>query len=103
MKSETNSTIGMIKNIRNRSLDFTGYSFSYFLHSDNLLLRTSLLICLKIKNDRIRPSPIPKGRNGKLGSLYMPIVLGNIISPTINKPTKKVIDIDAPTKGNPIS
>lgn len=49
------------------------------------------------------PSPIPKGRNDNLGSLYKPIVLGNMISPTVNTPTKKVIDIDAPTKGNPMS
>ena len=93
----------MIINIRNRSLVFVGCSFSYFLHSDNLLLRVSFFPCLKIKNDRIRPSPIPKGRNGKLGSLYKPIVLGNMISPTMNIPTKTVIDIDAPIRGNPMS
>ena len=103
MKQETTSNIGIIINMRNRSLDFVGCSFSYFLHADNLSLRISFFLCLMIKNDRIRPNPIPKGRNEKLGSLYNPTVLGNIISPTMNNPTKVVIAIDAPTKGNPMS
>ena len=88
--------------MRNRNLDFAGCSFSYFLYFNNLLLRMSSFLCLKIKNDRIRASPIPKGKNDKSGSLYTPIALGNMIKPTANNPTKKVIDIDAPTKGNPV-
>ena len=103
MKSAITSKIGMRINMRKRSLDFIGCSFPYFSHSDNLLLRISLFLCLKIKNAIIRPNPIPKGRNDKSGSLYKPIVLGNRISPTMNRFTKKVTEIDAPTKGNPMS
>ena len=51
---------------------------------------------------KIRPNPIPNGKNDNCGNLYNPNVDGSIKSPTINIPTKKVIDVEAPTKGKPM-
>ena len=98
-----NNNIGMVINIINRNVDFLGCFFLYSRYSANLLLRISLFLFLNINIAIIRPISIPKGRNGKVGILYKPIVLGNIISPFMNNAIKKVVDTDAPNKGYPMS
>ena len=98
-----NNNIGMVINIINRNVDFLGCFFLYSRYSANLLLRISLFLFLNINIAIIRPISIPKGRNGKVGILYKPIALGNIISPFMNNAIKKVIDVDAPHKGYPMS
>ena len=98
-----NSNIGMTINIINRNVDFLGCFFLYSRYFANRLLRISLFLFLNINIAIIRPISIPKGRNGKVGILYKPIALGNIISPFMNNAIKKVVNVDAPSKGYPMS